>query len=267
MLNHTPSFRILGSSSSGNCALLDSGKTRILIDAGFSARRILELLSAAGRSIDSIDAIFLTHEHQDHTQGFRGLSKHQHLSWIANRDTYEALAHPGKEKARWTLFQTGSRFLFRDLEVETFSIPHDAADPVGYFFKWGGDDLFHPNGSLAWLLDLGHVTSLVRERVCRAQTLVVEANYDRELLECDSKRPWSVKQRIQSRHGHLSNEAVLDLLQTTDFQRLEEVYLAHVSRDCNSPQAMRKVFAPMLLPGSSIVMRWFNADTGQSELL
>jgi phosphoribosyl 1,2-cyclic phosphodiesterase len=267
MTTRPPGFTILGSGSSGNCALLQAGDTCILIDAGFSARRILELLKSVGRTIESVHAVFLTHEHQDHAQGFRGLGKFPHLTWIANRETYDALPHAGREKARWSLFETGARFRFRDLEVETFPIPHDAVDPVGYFFQWGGDDLFHPHDSLAWLLDLGHVTSLVRERVCRARTLVVEANYDRELLEGDLKRPWSVKQRIQSRHGHLSNEAVLDLLQNTAFERLGEVHLAHISRDCNSAAAIRKVFAPLLAPGCSYVLRWFNAETGQSELL
>jgi phosphoribosyl 1,2-cyclic phosphodiesterase len=260
-------FQILGSGSSGNCALLQTRDCRILIDAGFSGRRILDLLRQQGLGPDQIDAVFLTHEHQDHCQGFRGLSRYAHLTWFANRDTYEALDQPAKERSRWVFFETGSRFRFRDLEVDTFSIPHDAADPVGYCFSWGGEDLFNPFRSLAWVLDLGHVTALVRERIVRAQTLVVEANYDPALLERDEKRPWSVKQRIQGRHGHLSNLAVLELLRDTPFDRLSQVFLAHVSKDCNSLEAIRKTLRSLPPERGTCPIHWFNPQSGCSEPL
>lgn len=261
-------FRILGSSSSGNCALLTTPHTRILIDAGFSGRRICEMLSQQGLSIEDIDAVFLTHEHSDHSQGFRGLCKQSHLTWICNRDTHGAITHPAKERARWSHFETGSRFLFKDLEVEAFSIPHDASDPVGYLFSWGGHDLFSPYRSIAWVLDLGYVTTLVREKIQGADTLVIEANYDNELLELDSKRPWSVKQRIQSRHGHLSNQAVFELLGSLQSSRVREVHLAHVSRDCNTIEAIRRTLAPLFADASlPFSLQVFNPSTHQSEPL
>jgi len=261
-------FKILGSSSSGNCGLLVTPKSKILIDAGFSGKKICEMLEKAGLSIHDIDAVFLTHEHSDHSQGFRGLSKHRQLTWISNRNTFESIEHPAKQSAKWSIFETGSRFLFKDIEVDAFSIPHDASDPVGYVFSWGGDDLFNPQQTLAWVLDLGYVTELVKEKIHFADTLVIEANYDTELLDSDVKRPWSVKQRIQSRHGHLSNAATAQLLQSLKNPRLRSVHLAHISRDCNSLPAIRKAFAQLLNESRpSFTLNVFNPETSSSEPL
>ena len=261
-------FRILGSSSSGNCGLLITPESRILIDAGFSGRKICQLLEEQELSIEDIQAIFLTHEHSDHAQGFRGLCRHKHLTWICNRDTYEAISHPSRNKVNWSIFETGSRFTYRDLRVEAFSIPHDASDPVGYLFSWGGSDLFTPESIVAWVLDLGYITNLVREKIMTADTLVIEANYDTRLLEEDPKRPWSVKQRIQSRHGHLSNKAICDLLEGGDIGRLKTIHLAHISKDCNSPQAIREAFAPLMENyAQRLTISMFNPRTECIEIL
>lgn len=267
-MNSPTTFHILGSSSAGNCGLLTTPQTKILIDAGFSGKRICAMLEVHGLTIADIDAVFLTHEHSDHSQGFRGLAKQRHLTWICNRDTHEAMPYPSKQQVRWSLFETGSRFVFRDLEVDAFSIPHDASDPVGYVFSWGGQDLFSPYRSVAWVLDLGYVTALVKEKIQDADTLIIEANYDSELLELDTKRPWSVKQRIQSRHGHLSNHAVAELLESLLASRVREVHLAHISRDCNNIEAIRRSLAALIsntaLPFS---LRVFNPATHCSEAL
>jgi phosphoribosyl 1,2-cyclic phosphodiesterase len=261
-------FRILGSSSSGNCGLLITPESRILIDAGFSGKKICNLLDEQGLSIQDIHAVFLTHEHSDHAQGFRGLNRHKHITWICNRDTYEAISHPSRDSVQWSLFETGSRFSYRDLEVEAFSIPHDACDPVGYLFSWGGKDLFVPESIIAWVLDLGYITNLVREKIMLADTLVIEANYDTRLLEEDAKRPWSVKQRIQSRHGHLSNKAIYELLQAGELGRVKTIHLAHISKDCNSPQAIRDTFAPYLKGHTQKVsISMFNPRTECIEML
>ncbi|HKK18039.1 MAG TPA: MBL fold metallo-hydrolase, partial [Opitutales bacterium] len=221
------SFRILGSSSSGNCALLQTDHSTVLLDAGFSARRIEQMLESVGESIDSIDAVFLTHEHGDHAQGMRGLAKRADLPVYANRDTADAVqAKYCRKRVNWQHFQTGTAFPYRDLQVRSFRLPHDAFDPVGFVFSWGEDgDLFTPPGSLAWITDLGYVPAHVREHIRQVETLVIEANYDEELLERDERRPWSIKQRIRGRHGHLSNSATYDLLQEIlPESRLQKVY-------------------------------------------
>jgi phosphoribosyl 1,2-cyclic phosphodiesterase len=238
-------FTILGSSSSGNCALMATEHTRILIDAGFSARRIKKMLEDTGESIGNIDAVFLTHEHTDHTAGLNGLSRHQHLRVFANRGTAHAIQPRLKVRPNWQIFETGTEFSFRDLTIESFSIPHDAHDPVGFIFSCGNDDLFEPRRSIAWLTDLGYATELVRDRVRLADVLVLESNHDLDMLKADTRRPWSVKQRITGRHGHLSNLAARELLGECHNPAWKHVFLAHLSQDCNSLEAVERMFSDL----------------------
>ncbi len=256
-------FQILASSSSGNCALLDTGHSKILIDVGISAKRIGKLLKEIGKSIDVIDAVFLTHEHSDHAEGVRGLSQRVNLPFFANRDTAEAVQAKLTRTVNWQVFQTGSDFSFRDLQVRTFSLPHDAYDPVGFIFKWGEDgDLFSPPRSLAWVTDLGYVPVHVREHLRKVQILVIEANYDEEMLEQDKRRPWSTKQRIRGRHGHLSNDAAYDLIKELSKEDLpQNVFLAHLSKDCNNVDLVRKKFSTL---SGHIEIKIVNPETGFS---
>lgn len=206
------------------------------------------MLENVGESIDAIDAVFLTHEHSDHAQGLRGLAKRADLPVFANRDTADAVQEKYcRKRVNWQHFQTGTTFNYRDLKVRSFSIPHDAYDPVGFTFTWGEEgDLFTPPGSLAWITDLGYVPAHVREHIHEVETLVIEANYDEALLEQDERRPWSIKQRIRGRHGHLSNTATYELLdEIVPNSRLKKVYLAHLSKDCNNVALVREKFAAL----------------------
>ena len=240
-------FQILGSSSNGNCSLLRTGNSKILIDAGFSGKRIGLMLDAIGESIDTIDGVFLTHEHSDHAQGIRGLAKRADLPVFANRDTADAIQGKLVKKVNWQVFQTGSGFKSRDIEVRSFAIPHDAYDPVGYTFHWGEeDDLISPRQSLAWVTDLGYVPEHVKEHIKSVQILVLEANYDEKLLDSDERRPWSLKQRIRGRHGHLSNDACHEALSGLNGNSaVREVYLAHLSKDCNTVELVTNKFAEL----------------------
>ena len=239
-------FSILGSGSSGNAALLVTDGARVLIDAGFSARKLEQLLAVAGESLARIDAVFLTHEHGDHAAGIEGLKKFPHIRVFANPATARAVEAKldAAHRPDWQLFATGSRFRFRDLEVETFAVPHDAHDPVGFRFTGGhADDLFSPRRSLVFLTDLGHAPQHIREHIRACEVVVVEANHCPELLKADPKRPWSTKQRIAGRHGHLSNEAVRELLASVASPSWRRVYLTHLSRDCNSRAAIETALA------------------------
>ena len=237
---------ILGSGSSGNSALLVTENARVLIDAGFSARKLEALLAGVGESLDRIDAVFLTHEHGDHAAGIEGLKKFPSIRVFANAATARAVQGKLDHKADWQLFETGARFRFRDLEVESFAVPHDAQEPVGFRFTSGrDDDLFAPRRSLAWLTDLGHAPQNIRECIRECDVVVVESNHCSELLKADTKRPWSLKQRIGGRHGHLSNHAAQELLAGVASPRWRRIYLTHLSRDCNSRAAVELAFAPV----------------------
>ncbi len=239
-------LRILASGSSGNCALLETEQARVLIDAGHSARRIRTMLQETGQALENIDAVFITHDHSDHTLGISGLARLPNLKVFANARTMRAVQANLSVQPAWQIFETGARFRFRDLEVDSFSVPHDAHDPVGFRFTTGfRDDLFHPQRSLAWLTDLGHVPQHIRERLNDCDSLVVESNHCPALLKACVTRPWSTKQRISGRHGHLSNESVRELLSGFTNPRWKNVFLTHLSRDCNSLDAVETMLSTL----------------------
>mgnify|MGYP002379371233 CR=1 FL=1 len=239
-------FCILGSGSSGNAALLVTENARVLVDAGFSARRLAALLAAVGESLERIDAVFLTHEHGDHAAGIEGLKRFPHIRVFANASTARAVQAGLGHRPEWQLFETGARFVYRDLVVESFAVPHDAQDPVGFRFTNGTDgDLFSPLRSLVWLTDLGHAPLNLHACIRDCEVVVVESNHCPDLLKNDPKRPWSTKQRISGRHGHLSNAAARELLAAVASPRWRRIYLTHLSRDCNSRAAVELALAPV----------------------
>jgi phosphoribosyl 1,2-cyclic phosphodiesterase len=224
------SLTILGSGSAGNCALVQTGQCRLLVDAGLSARQIVARLEGLGVAPESLDGILLTHEHGDHTRALEIFCKKFAVPVYCNPLTAETLRRGESAGNKdWRLFATGSDFSVKDIAAQTFPVPHDAVDPVGFVLHGGG-------ASLGFLTDLGHATKLVYERVRPAQTLVIETNHDEKMLQNDTRRPWSVKQRIMSRHGHLSNSAAADVISEMRGHGLERVILCHLSRDCNSPE-------------------------------
>jgi phosphoribosyl 1,2-cyclic phosphodiesterase len=225
---------ILGSGSAGNCACLETGETRILIDAGFSLRQLRRRLATIGRAPEDLTAILVTHEHGDHAHGLAVLGERLHLPVYCNRPTQEAIEYQLKTQLDWRIFATGASFEVGDIQVETFSVPHDAQDPVAFL-------LHTPAGNLGFLTDLGHVTRLVRERVRAANVLVLEANHDIKMLQDCPTRPWSLKQRILGRHGHLSNEAAADTAEQIMSADLRHLYLGHLSRECNRPELAYRV--------------------------
>jgi len=253
-------FTILGSGSSGNCAYLETDSSRVLIDAGFSPRQIRERLATIGRTPENLSAILITHEHSDHISGLFGLAEKFQIPIYCNRETQEAIAWSLKErwngkrdpllngmekttadfiaKLNWHLFATGDSFELNDLQVETFPIPHDAQDPVGFLLRT-------PPANIGFVTDLGHMTKLVVERVRAANVLVLESNHDVKLLQ-ESRRSWALKQRILGRHGHLSNVAAAEAAAQIMSADLKHLYLAHLSRECNKPEIAEHVMAEQL---------------------
>ncbi len=220
----------LGSGSAGNCALVETSKSRLLIDAGLSAKQISLRLQQCGVNPGEIDGILVTHEHSDHVSGLDVWCKQFGTPIYCNRLTEEVLRRMLPERPRnWRVFATGGDFQIGDIAIQCFPIPHDAVDPVGFV-------LHHGRSALGFLTDLGFPTKLVYERVRQVHTLIIETNHDEKMLQDDTRRPWSVKQRIMSRHGHLSNEAAAGVLCELLGSNLRRAVLGHLSRDCNTPE-------------------------------
>jgi phosphoribosyl 1,2-cyclic phosphodiesterase len=223
------SLTVLGSGSAGNCSLIATNQCRLLVDAGFSARQISQRLEAAGVRPESLDGILITHEHGDHIAGLEIFCRRFGIPVYANSRTAEILRRGFlADFPKWNLFETGRAFPLKDIEIQSFYVPHDAVDPTAFVFT--GDA-----GSIGVLTDLGYAPKLALERIRQVHTLVIETNHDERMLQEDTKRPWSVKQRILSRHGHLSNEAAAKLVGTIAGDQLRRVVLGHLSRDCNRP--------------------------------
>ena len=194
---------ILGSGSSGNCAYLETDETRVLIDAGFSLRQIRQRLATIGRAPENLTGILITHEHSDHVQSLPMLSEKLHIPVYCNRPTQEAVEYQSKTRLNCRLFTTGASFEVGDITVETFMIPHDAQDPVGFLLRTSA-------GNIGFLTDLGHTTRLVLERVRPAHALVLEANHDVKMLqdcpapplEPEAAHPWPARPSLErSRRG------------------------------------------------------------------
>lgn len=237
--NVSVQLTILGSGSGGNCAYIETDESRILIDAGFSGRQIRQRLAQIGRSPESLTGILITHEHSDHIQGLLALCAKLQVPVYCNRLTKEAIEQQLQSPLNSRIFTTGASFELGDVTVDTFSVPHDASDPVGFLIRTDA-------ANVGILTDLGHATKLVIERVRQANILLLETNHDMKLLQDDMKRPWSVKQRILSRHGHLSNDAAADVAAQLVSAELLHLYLGHLSRDCNRPELAHRIVTERL---------------------
>ncbi len=225
---------ILGSGSNGNASYVETDETRLLVDVGFSGRQIRQRLASIGRVPENLTAILITHEHIDHICGLATIAEKARIPVYCNRATMEEIQRTLGVNLDFRLFVAGGGFDVGDISVETFSIPHDAQDPVGFV-------LHTQNVKIGFATDLGHVTKLVVERIRSTNALVLESNHDVRMLQDCPKRPWSLKQRILSRHGHLSNEAAADCVSEIMSGDLRHLFLGHLSRDCNKPELAQRV--------------------------
>ena len=212
------SITILGSGSAGNCALIETEQTSVLIDAGLSHRQITQRLASINRDMADVDAILLTHNHNDHTSALPVICKNLSLPVYANRLTAEAVIEHAifndKVHISWRLFTNGSTFVIGDLGVESFSISHDAFDPVGFRLQTA-------THTVGFVTDLGNATKLVIERLRNLDALVLESNHDEQLLRDDPRRSWALKQRFMGRQGHLSNEGAAAVIGEVTSDRLQ----------------------------------------------
>lgn len=228
----TLGITVLGSGSSGNAMVVHTPREGLLIDAGFSARELRRRLDHAGLDPGLLEAVLVSHEHADHVKGLRVFARQFALPIYANRRTADALRHRDAKLGSMTIFAAGTAFRVGAFTVEPFSIPHDANDPVAFVIRSG-------RAKIGIATDLGHVNNLVAYQLRECHILVLESNHDRIMLG-NSTRPWALKQRIQGRHGHLSNDSCVDLLRRVLHAETRHVILAHASQECNCYDLVRK---------------------------
>jgi len=222
---------LLASGSSGNAIYVEHGSTCILIDAGISARRIEERLRAVDVDPHRVQAIVVSHDHSDHISGVGVLARKLKISVWMTPGTFEAAKKLFRGKERVRLFERDEAISIGDLRLQPFAISHDAADPVNFVVDGG-------NSRLGVATDMGVVTGLVRERLRRADLVVLETNYDRDLL-MGGPYPWPLKQRIAGNQGHLGNDVASVALREWAIGGLGQAVLAHLSEKNNRPVLAR----------------------------
>jgi len=233
------SVSMLASGSRGNCAVVASSQTKILVDAGISCRETFKRLKLLGEDPHSLSAILITHEHSDHIYGLATLAKKLRIPVFMTGATHQAWARATRNEKgerphleKFERFESGHGFEVGDIAVRPFTIPHDAADPVGFTFRAEGI-------KVGIATDLGYVPPSVRDHLRGCDVLVMESNHDLEMLRV-GPYPWSVKQRVMSRVGHLSNLALADFF-TSDYDNSATfVVLAHLSEQNNHPEIARR---------------------------
>lgn len=220
----------LCSGSLGNSTLLESGATKILIDCGLNSKQLTARMAQVGVKPEELTSILLTHSHGDHTSALRVMTKKFPLPIYATGGAQDEVNLEGKD---WRTIQGGKTYDIGNLQIEPFSVPHDAEEPVGFLVRNSETTYGHAT-------DLGHVTLLVQERLKEANIVLLESNYDREMLTGSSTRPWHIRQRTASRLGHLQNEACAEALTKIVNEKTRHILLGHLSRSYNLPELAEK---------------------------
>lgn len=246
---------MLASSSSGNSTFIRTEHTRILVDAGLSKRDIAARLAAIGDVVENLDAILVSHEHSDHVSGLVPLAKQLEIPIFITRLTAPAI--PWEEYTpKLDCFQAGASFSIGDIDIDSFTVPHDAIDPVGFCFRTHGI-------KIGVVTDLGYVPESVKFHLRGADLLVLESNHDLEMLKV-GPYPWSVKQRVMGRKGHLSNDLVSDFIRRDLDGSISTLVLGHLSEHNNHPEIVRAMgFRALDGAGRSLFTRLVVAEPKQ----
>ncbi len=233
-------FCSLYSGSTGNSSIVQSNKTKILVDVGESAKKIAEALATINVDPFSIDAILITHEHSDHVKGLAVFSKKYNVPVYANVETWNAM-QKYKEKLNEENIKTFTfnKFKIGDIEVNPFPIPHDAANPCGF-------NLFHDNKKMSIATDIGHMSKEIITNLSDSSFLLLEANYEPEILKCSSY-PYMLKERIKGPNGHLSNSDAGKTISYLVDHGLNQVMLGHLSKENNFPELAYKTVVEELI--------------------
>ncbi|MGC2195425.1 MAG: MBL fold metallo-hydrolase [Terriglobales bacterium] len=246
------SVSVLASGSRGNSAVVQTSTTRILVDAGISCRETFKRMKVVGEDPRLLSAIVITHEHSDHIYGLLVLARRLKVPVFMTGATHHAWARALRDEngvrptlERLEIFASGKSFQVGDIAVTPFTIPHDAADPVGFTFRAEGV-------KIGFATDLGYVPASVRDHLRRSEVLVMESNHDVEMLRV-GPYPWSVKQRVMSRVGHLSNDALAEFFASDYDGEAAYVVLAHLSEHNNHPELARGAAEKALGPRRTLL--------------
>jgi phosphoribosyl 1,2-cyclic phosphodiesterase len=243
---------VLGSGSTGNAVLIVAGNTRVLVDAGLSAKEITRRLTLVGEDVHGLDGVLVTHEHGDHSGGLRVLLRSVDCPVYISAKTLDAYVserfnvsneEPRRRSTalrdRVEQIESSKDFRIGEIDFHPFTIPHDAVDNFGFTAT-------HLGVKIATLMDFGHITTLVSERLRGCAAIVMESNHSRDMLKTCDAYPWDLKQRILSRLGHLSNEDVADWLKDGFDGSAKYIVLAHLSQRANNPY-LAKISAEVAL--------------------
>jgi phosphoribosyl 1,2-cyclic phosphodiesterase len=246
------SVSVLASGSRGNTAVVESSKACILVDAGISCRETFKRLKSLGRDPRQISAILITHEHSDHVYGLATLAKRLDVPVFMTGATHQAWARSLRDDsgglpqiAKLELFSAGRSFHIADITVMPFTITHDAADPVGFTFRAEGT-------KIGIATDLGYMPASVRDQLRGCDVLMIESNHDLEMLRV-GPYPWSVKQRVMSRVGHLSNESLAQFFAEYYDGGASYIVLAHLSEQNNHPEIALRAAENALGPQMTLI--------------
>lgn len=225
---------VLGSGSRGNATFIKTERVRLLIDAGMSRRETAKRLESIGEDPDGIDAVFITHEHNDHAAGLKTLLKDlpatAYMTWGTSRSLQAAEYEMNGSSV--IQIKPGTAFALGDVQVMSFRVPHDASEPVAFSITCGGV-------KITQLTDIGYMPEYVAEHLRGSHLLILESNHDLEMLRV-GPYPWNLKQRLMGRYGHLSNLAVARFLRDQYDGMAEHVVLAHLSSRNNHPEIARQ---------------------------
>ena len=223
-------FCSLSSGSSGNCQYIETENSRILIDAGFSGKRVQELLKSIDVCPTTIDGIFITHEHIDHIQGVGVLSRRFDIPIYANKNTWLAMEDKIGKIADKNIveFNTDEYINHKDIDIKPIKIYHDAAEPVGYLINKG-------NKKISVVTDTGIIDPKIAQEIFGSNLYFMESNHDEFMLK-EGLYPWHLKERIMSEEGHLSNRDAAIALENVLKGNKEIVLLGHLSKDNNVPE-------------------------------
>lgn len=225
---------ILGSGSSGNATLIVSGETRVLVDCGLSGKELMRRLHEVGEDPARLTAIVVTHEHGDHARGLSVVSKTLGIPVYISSAALTACKLGDREKnvRRGAAISSAQDFEIGEIKFHPFSIPHDAADPFAFTVEANGI-------KVGMAVDLGYYNALAVERFRGADALILESNYETDMLRACTYYPWALKQRIMGRQGHVSNDELSRFL-TQDFDGgAQHIVLAHLSQNSNHPELAR----------------------------